>query len=415
MKPEERRGEERRGGPVRSRCPQLSPTTTAPGVPPHTLGARLDSFLLFLPPFFFFPHLACNCRGPMAVQAHYHHHHHHQQQHQPPPLFLARGVVVSPETTRPAGMEYHYQQHQQPPLFLDFSHGDGDGGNSRKRPREADAAAAMVAAPPPQMLSLQPQAQAQGHKVVSLAQLHNKRPPAATGLRLDFDDGGSEHVSTTTTSSASSLLSDELATQFDRCKNEMARMFQDHTERLRRALGEVRRRHYRSLLGAAEAAAARRMREKEAEASNAARRGAELEEHVARLRAEAAAWQAKALADQSTAAALHAQLQQAAAAAAQARGSKSPEDDDNINPNAAAADDAESGFVDPDRVEEVTPPPPPSRPCRTCRARPSSVVLLPCRHLCVCEACEPAVSTAIAAACPTCRGAVTGTVQVFIS
>lgn len=273
----------------------------------------------------------------------------------------------------------------------------------------------MVAAPPPQMLSLQPQAQAQGHKVVSLAQLHNKRPPASTGLRLDFDDGGSEHVSTTTTSSASSLLSDELATQFDRCKNEMARMFQDHTERLRRALGEVRRRHYRSLLGAAEAAAARRMREKEAEASNAARRGAELEERVARLRAEAAAWQAKALADQSTAAALHAQLQQAAAAAAQARGSKSPEDDDNINPNAAAADDAESGFVDPDRVEEVTPPPPPSRPCRTCRARPSSVVLLPCRHLCVCEACEPAVSTAIAAACPTCRGAVTGTVQVFIS
>lgn len=92
MKPwlkEERRGEERRRGPVRSRCPQLSPTTTAPGVP-HTLGARLDSFLLFLPPFFFFPHLACNCRGPMAVQAHYHHHHHHQQQHQPPPLFLAR-------------------------------------------------------------------------------------------------------------------------------------------------------------------------------------------------------------------------------------------------------------------------------------------------------------------------------------
>ncbi|EAY97276.1 hypothetical protein OsI_19196 [Oryza sativa Indica Group] len=70
--------------------------------------------------------------------------------------------------------------------------------------------------------------QAQGHKVVSLAQLHNKRPPAATGLRLDFDDGGSEHVSMTTTSSASSILSDELATQFDRYKNEMARMFQDH-------------------------------------------------------------------------------------------------------------------------------------------------------------------------------------------
>ncbi|KAF0930123.1 hypothetical protein E2562_030295 [Oryza meyeriana var. granulata] len=288
------------------------------------------------------------------------------------------------------------QQQQPPPLFLEFSHGDGDGSNSRKRPREAEAAMA------PQMLSLQPQAQ--GHKVVSLAQLQ-KRP--ATGLRLDFDEG-SEHVSTT--SSASSLLPDELVTQFDQYKNEMAHLFQDHTERLRRALGEVRRRHYRSLLGAAEAAAARRIREKEAEASKAARRGAELEERIARLRAEAAAWQAKALADQSTAAALHAQLQQAAAAA-QARG-KAEED------NNAAADDAESGFVDPDRVEEVIPTPPPSRPCRTCGLRPSSVVLLPCRHLCVCDACEPTVPTAItggaaAAACPMCRGAVTGTVQVF--
>jgi E3 ubiquitin-protein ligase BOI-like protein len=175
------------------------------------------------------------------------------------------------------------------------------------------------------------------------------------------------------------------------------------------------RRHNRALLVAAERSAARRLREKALEAEREARRGAELEERLARLRSEAAAWQAKALSEQAAAAALHAQLQQAAAAAAQARGSKSPEDDDNINPNAAAADDAESGFVDPDRVEEVTPPPPPSRPCRTCRARPSSVVLLPCRHLCVCEACEPAVSTAIAAACPTCRGAVTGTVQVFIS
>ncbi|XP_040384212.1 BOI-related E3 ubiquitin-protein ligase 1-like isoform X2 [Oryza brachyantha] len=328
---------------------------------------------------------------------------------------LSRGVV-SPENTRAAAMEFPQMtaaaaaaaQQQQPPLFLEFSRGvgDGDGGsNSRKRPREAEAAMAT------RMLSLQPQAP-QGHKVVSLAQLH-KRP--ATGLRLDFDDG-SEHVSTT--SSASSLLPGELATQFDQYKDEMAHLLQDHTERLRRALGEARRRHYRSLLGAAEAAAARRMREKEVEASKAARRGAELEERVARLRAEAATWQAKALADQSTAAALHAQLQQAAAAA-QARG-KAEEDN---NGAAAAADDAESGFVDPDRVEEVIPPPPPppSRPCRTCRQRPSSVVLLPCRHLCVCEACEPAVSTAItgaaaaAAACPTCRGAVTGTVQVFLS
>jgi E3 ubiquitin-protein ligase BOI-like protein len=190
-------------------------------------------------------------------------------------------------------------------------------------------------------------------------------------------------------------------------------------ERLRRALADTRRRQYRSLLIAAEATASQRIREKEAEASEAARRGADLEGRVARLRAEAAAWQAKALADQSTAAALHAQLQQAAAAA-QARAGKA-EEEDNAG---AAADDAGSCFVDPDRVEEIAPPPPPpARPCRSCRRAPASVVLLPCRHLCVCADCEPAVpataapfsACAVAAACPMCRGAVTGTVQVFFS
>jgi len=299
----------------------------------------------------------------------------------------------------------------------------------------------------PHFFSLQPQPQAQGPKVISLAQLH-KRP--AMGLRLDFDEG-SEHVSSTSSASPSCLLADELAAQRDQHRNQMDRLIQEHVskgcvivcrpappptyagafvavadgapcrlqaERLRRALADARRRQYRSLLVAAEAVASQRIREKEAEASEAARRGADLEDRVARLRAEAAAWQAKALADQSTAAALHAQLQQAAAAA-QARG-KAEEEEDNAG---AAADDAGSCFVDPDRVVEIAPPlPPPARPCRACRQASASVMLLPCRHLCVCADCEPAVPAtapfaagAVAAACPMCRGAVTGTVQVFFS
>jgi E3 ubiquitin-protein ligase BOI-like protein len=150
--------------------------------------------------------------------------------------------------------------------------------------------------------------------------------------------------------------------------------------------------------------AARRARDKEADASRAARRSAELEEQLARLRADAAAWQAKAMSDQSTAAGLHAQLQQA-----QARSGKAAEQDNNA---AGAADDAESGFVDPDRVVELVAPPL-DRPCRACRLQPASTVLLPCRHLCVCDSCEPAVSAS--AACPRCRCPVTGSVQVFFS
>ncbi|XP_066344617.1 BOI-related E3 ubiquitin-protein ligase 1-like isoform X1 [Miscanthus floridulus] len=345
----------------------------------------------------------------MAVQAHYHHHHHRES-----PFLVSSGGGGTPESSRlAAAMELHQAQkeamapQQAPPLFLDFSQGDCGGG--RKRQREAESMS-------PQFFSLQQQPQAQAPKLINLAQLH-KRP--AMGLRLDFDEG-SEHVSCTSSASASCLLSEELAVQRDQHKNEVDRLIQEHAERLRRALADTRRRHYRSLVGAAEAAAAQRIREKEAEVSEAARRGTDLEDRVARLRAEAAVWQAKALADQSTAAALHAQLQQAATAA-QARGKAAEEEEDNAGAG-AAADDAGSCFVDPDRVVEIAPPrpPAPARPCRTCRLRSASVVLLPCRHLCVCAECEPAApfaagAGAVAAACPMCRGAVTGTVQVFLS
>lgn len=279
------------------------------------------------------------------------------------------------------------QEHQHPPpLFLDYSHGDGDGSHGRKRPRETET----ETPPLPRLLSLQTLQGSPRQRMISLAQL--QRRPATTGLRLDFDDGGSEHAACTSSFD-------------DQYMNEMDRLIQEHAERLRCALADTGRRHSRSLLGAAEALAAPRVRDKEADASRAARRGAELEERLARLRAEAAAWQAKAMSDQSTAARLHAQLQQA-----QARSGKATEQDDN---NAAgAADDAESGFVDPDRVVELVAPPL-DRPCRACRLRPASTVLLPCRHLCVCDACEPAVSAS--AACPRCRCPVTGSVQVFFS
>ncbi|XP_037467335.1 BOI-related E3 ubiquitin-protein ligase 1-like [Triticum dicoccoides] len=294
-------------------------------------------------------------------------------------------------------------QQQHPPLFMDFSRRDGvaDGGNGRKRPRE-------TVAPPARLFSLQAPQGSPGHKVIHLAQLH--RRPAATGLRLDFDEGGSEHVACT--SSTSSLLPGELAAQCGRHNNEIDRLLQEHAERLRLALADTRRRQNRSLLGAAEALAARRVREVEAETFKAARRGVELEERLARLRAEAASWQAKAMSDQSTAAALHAQLQQEAATA-QAGSGKAAEEAEG------AADDAESGFIDPDRVVEVVAPPP-ARPCRACRLRPATTVLLPCRHLCVCAACDPGASasqagTAAAAACPACRCPITGTVQVFFA
>jgi len=66
------------------------------------------------------------------------------------------------------------------------------------------------------------------------------------------------------------------------------------------------RRHNRAILVKADQSAARRLREKAAEAEREARRGAELEERLVRLRGEAAAWQARALSEQAAAVTLHA-------------------------------------------------------------------------------------------------------------
>ncbi|XP_010933546.1 E3 ubiquitin-protein ligase BOI isoform X2 [Elaeis guineensis] len=246
--------------------------------------------------------------------------------------------------------------------------------------------------------------------VISLAQLQSQTPPlVSTGLRLAFEDQQQQHqeqnqnqynLLLSSSSPFSSFLSEELAAEINRQKDEIEQFLHAQGEQLRRALAERRQRHYRALLGAAESSAARRLREKEAELERAARRRAELEDRLARLRTESMAWQAKAMAEQAAAATLHAQLQQAAAAAAAAPpqgkaecGGESP------------AEDAESAHVDPDRVE-------PERACRACRYRPVSVVLLPCRHLCLCSACDAAAASD---ACPVCRCPRTGSVQVFLS
>lgn len=316
---------------------------------------------------------------------------------------------------------------QAPPRFLDQSAvllSNGVNGNPRKRGR--DAAAVPMAAPaqqnhPISLFSLQSQpcsTPLPPPTLISLAQLQSQTPPlVSTGLRLAFEDQQQHRqdqnqnqnqsnlfLSSSSSSSShfSSFLSEELAAVINQQKDEIEQFLHAQGEQLRRALAERRQRHYRVLLGAAEESAARRLREKEAEVERAARRSAELEDRLARLRTESMAWQAKAIAEQATAASLHAQLQQAAAAAVAAA---PPQGKTEECGGESPAEDAESAHVDPDRVEPV-------RLCRACRCRPLSVVLLPCRHLCLCSVCDAA---AAGKACPVCCCLRSGSVQVFLS
>ncbi|XP_039009390.1 E3 ubiquitin-protein ligase BOI-like, partial [Hibiscus syriacus] len=195
-------------------------------------------------------------------------------------------------------------------------------------------------------------------------------------------------------SNSSVLFSNNLGPQIKRQREELDQFLQAQGQELRCSLAEKRKRHYRALLGAAEESMARRLREKEEEVENVNRRNAELEAHAAQVSLEAQVWMAKARAQEASAASLQAQLQQAIMSVGAAAEYDSRIRDAGMNSASGVegtAEDAESAYVDPDRVVASGPP------CKGCGIRVASVVLLPCRHLCLCTECDR-----VAQACPLC-------------
>lgn len=172
---------------------------------------------------------------------------------------------------------------------------------------------------------------------------------------------------------------------------------------LRRALAEKWKGHYLAFLGAAEGAVARRLRKKEVEVEKATRHNAELQARAAQLTLEAQIWHAKARAQEAAAASLQAQLQQAMISSRQDK--ISPEYGSGCGGTGSEAEDAQSAYVDPDRVVVASGP-----SCRACRRRMAAVVMLPCRHLCLCEECDR-----VARACPVCFTARESSVEVYLS
>uniref|UniRef100_A0ACD5UR03 Uncharacterized protein n=1 Tax=Avena sativa TaxID=4498 RepID=A0ACD5UR03_AVESA len=181
------------------------------------------------------------------------------------------------------------------------------------------------------------------------------------------------------------------------------------TERMRAGLELARRRHIRALVSAAERAAAGRLQAAEAALELARCRNATLSDRLGQISAECQAWIGVAKSHEAVVAGLRATLEQllqspCAAAAEGPAGAGDAEDAQSCcfeNPAGDDADDAADGEAASNKSRA---------PCKACGDGESCMLLLPCRHLCLCPACDATVDT-----CPVCATSKNASLHVTLS
>lgn len=211
-------------------------------------------------------------------------------------------------------------------------------------------------------------------------------------------------------------------------------------ESIRSGLEGARKRHHRALLSVMEQRVMRRLREREAELESASRRNTELEDKVRQLAAENQIWFNVARNNEAIVSSLRATLDQvvlhnatavvgrAAAAggttailSAQSKEQREgfgesdcavpilPAEDAQSccheGPWAAAAEAVRDTAATTDNPRDIQLP----GACKACLEREASVLLLPCRHVCLCMQCDSSVG-----ACPLCNAPKNASLQVFM-
>uniref|UniRef100_A0A0E0F6C5 RING-type domain-containing protein n=1 Tax=Oryza meridionalis TaxID=40149 RepID=A0A0E0F6C5_9ORYZ len=213
---------------------------------------------------------------------------------------------------------------------------------------------------------------------------------------------------TSTSGRSAAAVGDALVSELCAQSAEIDAVVRMECERMRAGLEQARKRQCQAVVRAASAAAARRLREKEAELDAARRRAADLEERLRQAAAESQAWCGLARSNEAVAAGLRATLDHLLRAAA-AQPAEGFGDSDPL----ATADDAQSCFDTKARAaaDDAATSPAASRwSCKSCGEGDATVLLLPCRHLCLCKACEPKLD-----ACPVCLAAKNASVHIAIN
>ncbi|KAG5062072.1 hypothetical protein GLYMA_02G035800v4 [Glycine max] len=248
-----------------------------------------------------------------------------------------------------------------------------------------------------------------------LASIPNPNP-VSTGLRLSYDDD--ERNSSVTSASGSMAatpsiilsLGDNIRTELDRQQEELDQYVKLQKEQLSKGVRDMKQKHMAALLTSIEKGISTKLKEKDVEIENMNRKNRELAERIKQVAVEVQSWHYRAKYNESIVNTLRNNLQQAISQGAEQgkEGFGDSEVDDDasyIDPNnflnilAAPINSTHKSYQD---MENLT--------CRACKVKTVSMLLMPCRHLCLCKDCEGFINV-----CPICQLIKTASVEVHLS
>lgn len=237
-----------------------------------------------------------------------------------------------------------------------------------------------------------------------------------------------------------SFLGEDISLHLQQQQFDLDRLVSQHMEKVRMEIEERRKRQARKILEAIEVGMMKRLKAKEEEIEKIGKLNWALEERVKSLCIENQIWRDLAQSNEATANTLRTNLEQVLQAAqVKDHGGAGLENDDADRDGGAAcgadlADDAQSccgenddfgggwravvgttGRGRNDDVKEETTSNVScggnnNRMCRNCGKEESCVLLLPCRHLCLCTVCGSSLHT-----CPICKSTKNASVHVNMS
>lgn len=231
----------------------------------------------------------------------------------------------------------------------------------------------------------------------------------STGLRLSYEEKERNSSVTSAPENMKAALPARLPIdsgfkyEIDRQREEFDYYMKVQEDNMMKGMRELVHRQTVSLLNSLQKEVSRKLYEKDLEIDNLNRKNRDLGERIKQITVEAQSWHYRAKYNESVVNALKSNIQQA-----MAHGSMQAKEgcgDSEVN-DAASSTNHHLASGSQDQIPNIQQ----LKCCRACKNREASVLLVPCRHLCLCIECERFIDS-----CPVCQVMKTASVQVYMS